>query len=119
MFRDETAGECLGDDPAVVSTPFEVGDLFASPREGGSMAWMNLSEYLLIDAAVRDRLGDLRRARPGTKPEKAPTRTLPKILYIASVLRARPRAIDRYIDYFGDRVPQRPGVTRLKVQPGA
>ena len=31
--------------------------------------------------------------------------TLPKIFYIASALRARPRAIDRYIDYFGDSVP--------------
>ena len=30
--------------------------------------------------------------------------TLAKILYIASVLRARPRGIDRYIDYFGERV---------------
>jgi len=29
--------------------------------------------------------------------------TLAKILYIASVLRARPRSIDRYIDYFGER----------------
>lgn len=28
---------------------------------------------------------------------------LAKILYIASALRARPRAIDRYIDYFGDQ----------------
>ena len=33
---------------------------------------------------------------------------LAKILYIASALRALrtlPRAIDRHIDYFGDRVP--------------
>lgn len=29
---------------------------------------------------------------------------LASILYIAAVLRARPRAIDRYIDYFGDRM---------------
>jgi hypothetical protein len=31
---------------------------------------------------------------------------LAKILYIASALRARPRAIDRYIDYFGEQVPR-------------
>jgi hypothetical protein len=31
---------------------------------------------------------------------------LAELLYIASVLRVRPRAIDRYIDYFGDRVPE-------------
>jgi len=28
---------------------------------------------------------------------------LAKILFIASVLRIRPRVIDRYIDYFGER----------------
>jgi hypothetical protein len=33
---------------------------------------------------------------------------LGKILYIASVLRDRPRAIDRYIDYFGDRMSSPP-----------
>ena len=31
---------------------------------------------------------------------------LAEILYIASAIRVRPRAIDRYIDYFGDRVPE-------------
>jgi hypothetical protein len=36
--------------------------------------------------------------------QEAPMWTLAKILYIASVLRARPRGIDRYIDYFGERV---------------
>jgi hypothetical protein len=29
--------------------------------------------------------------------------TLATIIYVASALLARPRAIDRYIDYFGDR----------------
>jgi hypothetical protein len=29
---------------------------------------------------------------------------LAEILYLASVLRARPRAIDRHINYFGDRM---------------
>ena len=36
--------------------------------------------------------------------QEASMSTLAKILYIASVLRARPRSIDRYIDYFGERV---------------
>jgi hypothetical protein len=36
--------------------------------------------------------------------QEATMSTLAKILYIASVLRARPRGIDRYIDYFGERV---------------
>ena len=36
--------------------------------------------------------------------QEATMSTLAKILYIASVLRARPRSIDRYIDYFGERV---------------
>jgi hypothetical protein len=31
---------------------------------------------------------------------------LAEILYIVSALRVRPRAIDRYIDYFSDRVPE-------------
>ena len=72
------------------------------------MGWMDLSEYVLIDGAVSDRLGDLRRARRGTLPAEAPISVFAKILYIASARRARPRAIDRYIDYFGDGVrPQR------------
>jgi hypothetical protein len=36
-------------------------------------------------------------------PQESSMSTLAKILYIASVLRARPRLIDRYIDYFGER----------------
>ena len=36
-------------------------------------------------------------------PQESSMSTLAKILYIASVLRARPRVIDRYIDYFGER----------------
>lgn len=70
------------------------------------MGWMDLSEYRLIEEAVRDRVGDLRRAAVwrGMKAEEDPTSTLATILYVASALRARPRAIDRYIDYFGDQV---------------
>lgn len=51
--------------------------------------------------------GDLGRAPLETQPREAFMSILAKILYIASALRARPRAIDRYIDYFGDRVPDR------------
>lgn len=78
---------------------------------------MDLSEYLLIDAAVRDRLGDLRRARSRTQAPEARSK-LAKVLYIASVLRARPRAIDHYIDYFGDQAPRQPRgrVVRLKLR---
>lgn len=49
---------------------------------------MDMSEYFLIEDAVRDRLARMPR--------------LVTILYEASVLRARPRAIDGYIDYFGE-----------------
>jgi len=71
------------------------------------MSWMDLSEYILIEGAVRDRLDDFRRASAwrGVTAKEAPMSTVAWILYVASVLRARPRAIDRYIDYFGDRVP--------------
>jgi hypothetical protein len=72
------------------------------------MSWMDLTEYALITEVARDRLDDLRRPRRGTgstdRTRTAPPARLAKILYIASALRARPRAIDRYIDYFGDRV---------------
>jgi hypothetical protein len=67
---------------------------------------MDLSEYLLIVGAARDRLLDLQPIRPGKERPEAPMSTLARLFYIASSLRARPRAIDRYIDYFGDRLPQ-------------
>lgn len=67
---------------------------------------MDLSEYLLIVGATRDRLRDLQSIGPGTERPEAPMSTFARLLYIASILRARPRAIDRYIDYFGDRLPQ-------------
>jgi hypothetical protein len=37
-------------------------------------------------------------------PQESSMSTLAKILYIVSVLRAQPRVIDRYIDYFGERL---------------
>jgi len=69
------------------------------------MGWMSLSEYLLIEETVRERLGDLRRTteRREVKAGVAAMPTFATILYVASALLARPRAIDRYIDYFGDR----------------
>lgn len=67
------------------------------------MSWMDLTEYALITEAAKDRVGDLGRVRPRRAPNRAARARLAKVLYIASALRARPRAIDRYIDYFGDR----------------
>jgi hypothetical protein len=65
---------------------------------------MDLNEYVLIEEVARDRLGHLRGVRRATLPkEAAMSSTLAKLLYIASALRAGPRAIDRYIDYFGGR----------------
>jgi len=66
------------------------------------------SEYFPITGAAADRPGESVHERRHTRPQEAPMSTLAKILYIASVLRARPRSIDRYIDYFGERV----GVSR-------
>ncbi len=69
------------------------------------MGWLDLSEYLLIENAARDRLDDLLwAARPQRPQAAAPPASLAAILYVASALRARPRDIDYYIDYFGDRV---------------
>src|SRR5436189_7420 len=64
------------------------------------MGWMDLSEYVLIEEAVRDRLRDLRRTieRRGLRAAEARMSTLATVLYVASVLRARPRAIDGYVD---------------------
>ena len=68
---------------------------------------MDWSEYLQIMGAADDRLEDLRRVGQVAEPREAPMSTLAKLLFLASALRAQPRAIDRYIDYFGDRLPQR------------
>ena len=61
-------------------------------------------EHVLIAGVLRI-LSVTLVARRQTQPQEASMPTLPKIFYIASALRARPRAIDRYIDYFGDSVP--------------
>ena len=70
------------------------------------MGWMDLSEYVLIEGAARDRQGDLLQAvvPRRVKAAGAPTSTLATVLYVASALRVQPRAIDRYTDYLGDRV---------------
>jgi len=63
-----------------------------------------LSEYVLMAGVATDRLSELRRERPFIQPQEASSMSrLAKILCIASVLRIRPRVIDRYIDYFGGR----------------
>ena len=72
-------------------------------REG--MSWMDMSEYLLIETAARDRLDSLRRAAMPRDPSAAAAPSaLRAMLYISAALRAKPRDIDRYIDYFGDTV---------------
>ena len=67
------------------------------------MGWMDLSEYVLIEGAARDRLLDLLQAvvPRRVKGAGAPTST---VLHVASALQVQPRAIDRYTDYLGDRV---------------
>jgi hypothetical protein len=62
------------------------------------------TEYFLTAGVATDRPGDAVREQRPTVPQEASMSTLAQILYIASVLRARPRVIDRYIDYFGERL---------------
>lgn len=68
---------------------------------------MDFSEYILIEEAVNDRLTELHGERRAPRLEESLMSILEKMLYFASTRRARPRDIDRYIDYFGDRVLQR------------
>jgi len=65
---------------------------------------MDMSEYLLIETAARDRLDELRRAAMPRDPSAAAPSALRAMLYVPAALRAKPRDIDRYIDYFGDTV---------------
>jgi hypothetical protein len=62
-----------------------------------------MTEYFLIAGVAADRPGESVRKQRQQLPQESSMSTLAKILYIASVLRARPRLIDRYIDYFGER----------------
>ena len=71
------------------------------------MGWLDLSEYKQIDNAAQGRLADLlSAARPRRPREAAAARrsALATMLYAASKLRAKPRMIDGYIDYFGEPV---------------
>ena len=71
------------------------------------MGWLDLSEYKQIDHAAQGRVADLlSAARPRRPREAAAVRrsSLATMLYVASSLRAKPRMIDCYIDYFGDPV---------------
>jgi hypothetical protein len=74
-------------------------------RRVKAMSWLDMSEYLLIEAAARDRLDGLRRAAVSRDPSAAaPPSSLRAMLFVSAALRAKPRDIDRYIDYFGDTV---------------
>ena len=74
-------------------------------RQVKTMSWMDMSEYLLIETAARDRLDELRRAAMPRHPTAAAAPSaLRAMLYVSAALRAKPRDIDRYIDYFGDTV---------------
>jgi hypothetical protein len=71
------------------------------------MSWMDLSEYLLMEDGVRDRLADLRRSRELRSPARqarqrgrisaALTMVVPRLFKNDSK-----RRIDRVIDYFGN-----------------
>jgi hypothetical protein len=72
-----------------------------------TMGWLDLTEYKHIDDAAQDRVADLLSAAKPRRPRKAAAArrsSLATKLYAASKLRARPRMIDGYIDYFGDPV---------------
>jgi hypothetical protein len=52
-------------------------------------------------------------------PRRQGTTNLATVLYVASAVRSRPRGIDRYIDYFGDRTfgdPSHRGVSGVSVR---
>jgi hypothetical protein len=63
-----------------------------------------MNAYARIEDSIRGRLKDLT-ARGQAAAVRA---RLARTLYTASVLRIRPRAIDRYIDYFGDGMLHQP-----------
>ena len=69
------------------------------------MSWLDSSTYLLIEGAAQDRIAGLKLAADQQRPKPAGARSsLATILYLASALRTQSRAIDRYIDYFGEPV---------------
>jgi hypothetical protein len=71
------------------------------------MGWLDLSEYRQLDDAARARLADLLSSARPRRPRKvaaARRSSLATLLYVTSRLRAKPRMIDGYIDYFGEPV---------------
>ncbi len=71
------------------------------------MGWLDLSEYKQIDNAAQARVADLLSAARPRRPRKtaaARRSSLATLLYVTSRLRAKPRMIDGYIDYFGEPV---------------
>lgn len=106
MFRDGTLGEAPDANLAHLSTRSVLVTFLHALRRVNTMSWLDMSEYLLIETAARDRVGELhrealpeRRPRVVTRPSRLRT-----MLYVSSARRAKPRDIDRYIDYFGDSV---------------
>jgi hypothetical protein len=76
-------------------------------RRVTTMGWLDLSEYKQIDNEARARVADLLSSVRPRRPRKAAAArrsSLATLLYVASRLRAKPRMIDGYIDYFGEPV---------------
>ena len=104
-FRDETNSSRRPVDLAIVRACPTLVISLHSPSQVTTMGWLDLDEYRQIESAARDRLGDLLRAAgPERRRAAAPLSALSTILYVSAALRAKPREIDRYIDYFGDSV---------------
>jgi hypothetical protein len=71
------------------------------------MGWLDLNEYRQLDDAARARVADLLSSARPRRPRKAAAArrsSLATLLYVTSRLRAKPRMIDGYIDYFGEPV---------------
>lgn len=105
-FRDETLGAARDAILAHLSARSVLVAFLHVLRRVNTMSWLDMSEYLLIENAARDRLGELHRdALPERRPRAVtPPSRLRTLLYVSSARRAKPRDIDRYIDYFGDSV---------------
>ena len=100
--------------PVLLGHDFSIFNLPKLPRYGfWSMAHEARADfcmllgalYLLIEGAAQDRVASLERAAKPQRPKRTGARSsLAAILYVASALRTQSRAIDRYIDYFGEPV---------------
>jgi hypothetical protein len=105
-FRDETHGAAPDAILAQLSARSTLVIFLHALRRVNIMSWLDMSEYLLIETAARDRVSELHRdALPERRPKVVTTPSrLRTMLYVSSARRAKPRDIDRYIDYFGDSV---------------